>query len=244
MVEEELLVQESRRLGIQISAEEIERDVATARARFENAAAFQQELARQYMDETQYRRKLRRQRAIDRVLARQVDPFITISEDEMSRFYAANPQRYSSPEKIRMRHILIRKAPGDDGDHLNEARRRIEALRGKLDQGEDFAVLAKQFSEEPTREQGGDLGYIQRGQMLPGIEAVAFDLDVGAISPILTTEHGFHLIQVTGRRPAVMTSFEDARPDIQKTLRQFKRERAVRAYIDSLRQKADIYAAQ
>ena len=244
MVEEELLFQKSRQLGIVVSPEEIDTEVAAARARFKDEGAFEQELARLYMDETQYRRKLHRQRAIDRVIKRQVMPSITISEEEIRRFYDANPKRYQTPEKIRLSHILIRLPPGEKPDDQSPARLKIEMIKNQLDQGEDFALLAKQYSEEPRREQGGDLGYVQRGQLLPQLDVVAFDLDVGAISPILTTALGFHLLRVKDHTPEEVAAFEDARPDIQRTLLQLKRDRAVQAYIDALRKKADIRASQ
>jgi len=244
MVEEELLVQESRRLGIRISSEEIDQDVAAARSRFETPAAFQQELAGQYLDETGYRRHLKRQRAIDRLLAQQVDPSVTISEEEIRRFYAANSQRYHSPEKIRLRHILVRKAAGNENAFPDAAYRTITLIRERLEQGEDFADLASEFSQEPTRERGGDLGFVQRGQMPPSIESAVFSLDVGEVSPILTTEQGYHLVKVTERRAATAIPFDEARADIQKTLLQVKQKQAVRAYIATLRNRAEIQAAQ
>lgn len=244
MVEEELLVQESRRLGIDVAAEEVDRDMAVARARFANGAAFQEELARQYMDEDQYRHKLKRQRTIDQLLAQEVDPTVSVSEAEIRRFYDTNAQRFHAPEKIRLRHILIRKGAGDETESPGAAQRSIATIREKLDQGEDFATLAQQYSQEPTREQGGDLGYIQRGQMLPSIEPAVFDLEVGEVSPVLITEHGYHLFQVVDRRAATVTPYEDARTDIEKSLLERKREQAVRAYVDVLRKQADIHAAQ
>jgi len=244
MVEEELLVQESRRLGIDVAAEEVDRDMATARARFANEAAFQEELAQQFVDEAQYRRKLKRQRAIDRLLAQEVDPTVSVSEAEIRRFYDTNPQRYHAPEKIRVRHILIRKGTGDEPETHEAARRSMTTIKEKLDRGEDFAILAQDYSQEPTGAQGGDLGYLQRGQLLPSIEPAVFDLAVGEISPILTTEQGYHLFQVVDRQPASETAYEEARADIEKTLIQRKREDAVRAYIASLRKQADIRAAQ
>ena len=243
LVGEELLVQESRRRGIAVSQEDIDREVADARGRFASAAAFEQALARKYMDATQYRRQLGRQLAIERLLARQVDPIVTVTEEDIRQFYEANPQRYASPPKIRLRHILIKKSSSGSRALNDDARRRIEMIKSKLDQGEDFAVLARRYSEEPTREQGGDLGYVQRGQMLPTIEGAAFGLAVGEVSPILVTEHGYHLIQVTDRRAAEVTSLEDARQDIRTTLHRMKRDRAVHDYIASLRRNADIRAA-
>jgi len=243
MVEEELLVQESRRLGIKVSAEEIENDLTRARAQFSNPVEFDQELSRQHMDEAIYRRRLQRQRAIEQLLERQVDPSVTLSEETIRRFYDANPKRYASPEMIRLRHILIRKTPGTEEDQDSPALRKAVEIKEELDHGNDFASLAEQYSEEPTRAQGGDLGYIQRGQLPLSIETAVFALDIGAVSRILTSEHGFHLFQVMEHRPASVTSFEDARVDIEATLRQIERNRAVRAYIDSLRRKADIQSA-
>ena len=103
MVDEELLFQESRQLGIVVSREEIDTEVAVARARFKNEAAFKKELERLHMDETQYRRKWHRQRAVDLVIERLVMPSITISEEEIRRFYDANPKHYQTPEKVRLK---------------------------------------------------------------------------------------------------------------------------------------------
>ena len=244
MVEEELLFQESRRLGIAVSTEELDDRIAAARARFDSEGAFAQEIARLHMDENQYRRKLHRQMAIDRVIERQVMPSITLSEEEIRQFYDANPQRFKTPEKIRLSHILIRFAPGENTDQPTQARRKMETIAAQLTQGADFAALAKDYSEEPRREYGGDLGYVERGQILPQLETVAFELEVGETSPILTTGHGFHLLRVTDRKPGKVTTFEEAQPEIRQTLLQLKRDRAVKAYADTIRKKADIRAAQ
>jgi peptidyl-prolyl cis-trans isomerase C len=244
MVEEELLFQESERLGIVVSAEEIDDNVAAARARFESENAFAQEIARLHMDESQYRRKLHRQMAIDRVIERQVMPSLAVSETEIRQAYDANPQRFKSPEKIRLSHILIRFDPGENTDQPTPARRKIETIAAQLAQGADFAALAKEYSEEPRREYGGDLGYIHRGQILPQLETAAFDLKIGETSPILTTGHGFHLLRVTDRKPGKVTPFKEAHPEIRRILMQLKRDRAVQAYVDAIRKKADIRAAQ
>jgi parvulin-like peptidyl-prolyl isomerase len=143
-----------------------------------------------------------------------------------------------------VRHIVIRKNAEDENTATDTAYRQITMIKEKLDQGGDFAALAEQYSQEPAREQGGDLGFIQHDQMPPLIASAVFDLAVGEISPILTTASGYHLIQVTERLAAKVISFEEARTDIQKTLLKLKQEQAVRAYIDVLRKRADIQAAQ
>jgi parvulin-like peptidyl-prolyl isomerase len=244
MVEEELLFQESGRLGIAVSTEELDDRIAAARARFDSESAFAQEITRLHMDESQYRRKLHRQMAIDRVIERQVMPSLSVSEAEIRQFYDANPQRFKTPEEIRLSHIFIRFEPGENTDQPTQARRKMETIAAQLTQGADFAALARDYSEEPRREYGGDLGYIERGQILPQLETVSFELAVGETSPILTTGHGFHLLRVTDRKPGKVTTFEDAHTAIRQTLLQLKRDQAVKAYVDTLRKKADIRAAQ
>jgi peptidyl-prolyl cis-trans isomerase C len=243
MIEEELLFQESRRLGIVVTTKEIDAAVAAARARFKDDAAFEKELARRDMDDTRYRRKLHRQHAIDRLISRQLMPSISVAEEDVRRFYEANPQRFQTPEKIRLGHIFIPSAPGTEPGQDASARRKIETIADKLAQGGDFEMLAQQYSQEPQRGQADDRGYVERGRLTPEIEAVAFDLKVGETSPIVTTRHGFHLIRVTDRKPARVIPFAEARAGIRETLIQLKRERAVQDYVDALRRTAEIHSA-
>ena len=242
LVEEELLFQESRRQDIVVPDREVDQAVAAARARFADAEAFAQELARRHMDETQYRRMRRRQLAIEQLLARNVSSDIAIGEDEIRRFYDARRQRYQIPEAIRLSRILVRPAQDREVAGDGPARERIAGIRAQLKQGAEFDQLARRFSEEPAAAQGGDLGYIERGQLPPPLEAVAFDLAIGEVSPVVTTPAGFHLLSVTDRRPAATMPLEKVRGDIRRALHHQKYDRAVKAYIEGLRAKADIQA--
>ena len=242
MVEEELLVQESRRQDIVVSDGEVDEAVAAARARFGGGDQLAEELARRRVDETHYRRMLRRQLAIERLLARNVPSDMAVAEDEIRRFYDAHPQRYQIPEAVRLRRILIKVAKGEERGKT-AARERIAGIKAQLEQGADFNQLAQRYSEEAAARRGGDLGYIAHGQLPPPLEAVAFDLAVGEISPVVAAPDGFHLLTVTDRRPAARMPFEKVRADIRKVLQQKQYERALKAYLQDLRAKAEIQAA-
>lgn len=244
LVEEELLFQESRRLGIAVATDELDDAVAAAWKHFADADGTGQDPGGPAIKESQLRRMAHRQLSIERLLASAVIPSISIAEDEIRQFYDANPKRYQSPAKIRLRHILVRRPRDNGAGGQDMPRRTMEEIKAKLNQGGDFAALAKQYSQEPPAAQGGDLGYLQRGQLLPALETAVFDLEVGEVSAIMTTENGQHLFQVTDRRPATVTPLEAARLDIRKTLFELKRDRAIRAYIGALRKKADIQAAR
>lgn len=243
LVEEELLWQESRRQGVAVTDRELEEAVAAERARLGGEEQFAAELARLHMDANQHRRLRRRQLAVERLLARRVAPDVVISEDEIRRYYEAHRQRFQVPEAVRVRHILIRRTVDGAKDGGASAQRRITRIRAQLEAGADFVALAERHSEEPAGAQGGDLGYIQRGQMLPPLDQAAFALAIGEISPVVTTAIGFHVLMVTDRRQATTKPLEAARADIRTTLRQAAYDRAVSAYIRTLRAKADIQAA-
>ncbi|MFN8588585.1 MAG: peptidyl-prolyl cis-trans isomerase [Candidatus Eisenbacteria bacterium] len=130
---------------------------------------------------------------------------IPLTRDEVERYHKANLDKYSAPELVRARHILI-EPHGHTADAEATARKSAEALLARVRNGEDFVELAKQYSADvATRDKGGDLGVFQRGTMLEPIERVAFSLQAGDLAPELVhTEVGYHIVQVTEHEPAVV----------------------------------------
>ena len=99
--------------------------------------------------------------------------------------------------QVRASHILLMYA-GSATRSKQEAQEQIDRIKGELDRGADFASLARQHSDCPSRSRGGDLGTFGRGQMVKPFEDTAFGLEVGAISGVVETDFGYHLIQRTG----------------------------------------------
>jgi len=127
---------------------------------------------------------------------------IEITEDEMKAKYERDIT------EVEAKHILV-----EDEETANE-------IKQKLDDGEDFAKLAKEFSEdEASAEKGGDVGYFGVGQMVPEFEDAAFELEVGTISEPVQSNFGFHIIQVTDRREIEDSeSYEDMKDMIKRQL--------------------------
>lgn len=127
------------------------------------------------------------------------------TDEDLEKYYLANPDRFGP--SVRVRHIVVRvKAEGSPfspGVDEAEARKKIEALRKRILGGEKFEKVARLASDDRTRFQGGDLGFIHRaGKMDPTFSAAAFALEVGEVSEPVRTRFGFHLIQVTEKKPA------------------------------------------
>jgi peptidyl-prolyl cis-trans isomerase SurA len=150
------------------------------------------ELRDQYHDEI--KNQLLKDKLIQNRLA-----LVKVSSGEVKRFYEAN--RDSLPEKpagVRLSHILIGVAPGESTrDSLFSL---ASQIRDKAMAGEDFEVLARTYSADPSAEKGGDLGWFSRGEMVPEFENAAFALQPGQISDVVETIFGFHVIKLTGRQ--------------------------------------------
>jgi peptidyl-prolyl cis-trans isomerase C len=162
------------------------------------------------------------------------------SEEEISKFYNENQEQVIKPENVHVRHILILFAEGDDDKAKAEKKARIEFLRDKLVHGADFAEIARANSDCPSKENGGDLGAIVKGQTVKTFEDAAFSQEINAIGPVVTTEFGYHIIQVLEHDLAKAFPLEEVKGKISDFMEQKRKEEAFNALANKLREKAKI----
>ncbi len=144
---------------------------------------------------------------------------IAISEQALRRAYSQNLDRYRTPERVRVRHILL-KTTDKPADQVAAIRQQAENLVKQLRGGADFAALAKKHSEDPgSAAKGGDLDWVSRGQTVKNFENTAFTLPPKQISDVITTEYGFHVIEVLEKQEARLQPFEEVRGDLVKELK-------------------------
>jgi peptidyl-prolyl cis-trans isomerase D len=137
-----------------------------------------------------------------------------ISDDELRRRYQDGIDSYRTPERVHARHILI-KTTGVPKDQVAKLHQKAEDLLKQLKGGADFDALAKKNSDDPgSAQKGGDLGWIVKGQTVPDFEKAAFSLKPNELSGVITTEYGFHIIQVLEHQAARVESFEEAKPQL------------------------------
>jgi parvulin-like peptidyl-prolyl isomerase len=115
-----------------------------------------------------------------------------------------------------------------------------EAIRRRLLAGESFDLLAAKYSQGPAAASGGDVGFIEKGMVLPEIEEAAFSLPIDQISPVIESSSGFHIIQVIDRRGGGIKSIESVREEIREKLDQEKIVKKFEEWLDLLRQKSHI----
>jgi len=147
---------------------------------------------------------------------------VEVSQEEIKTYYEVNIDDFLMQEQVRARHILIKVSPDADSQGVEEARNRAEEILALAKKGEDFASLAKKYSEGPTAEKGGDLGYFPRGMMVKEFEEAAFSLKPGELSTVVRTQFGFHIIKAEDVKQERTQSLDEVRKSIESTLRDQK----------------------
>jgi len=144
-----------------------------------------------------------------------------VSEDEEKVYYQAHIDQYKVEDRAHVAHILF-KTVGKTDAEVAEIKKKAEDVLARAKKGDKFADLAKQYSEDSSKDKGGDLDWIVRGQTVPEFEAAAFSLPKGSISDLVKTQYGFHIIQVIDRQTARTQTFDEVKATIQAQLQQEK----------------------
>jgi peptidyl-prolyl cis-trans isomerase D len=146
---------------------------------------------------------------------------VNVTDDEIRAAYNDHLDRYKIEDRAHVAHILF-KTVGKTDAEVEEIRKKAEDVLKKAKGGANFADLAKQYSEDTSKDKGGDLDWIVRGQTVPEFEKVAFSLPKGAISDVVKTQYGFHIIKVIDRQTARTQTLDEVRPAIVTALQQDK----------------------
>jgi peptidyl-prolyl cis-trans isomerase D len=145
---------------------------------------------------------------------------VAVNEEAMRAYYQEHAATYSSPERRHARHILFRVTEDDTPETRAAKKAAAEKVLALIASGGDFVQLAKQFSEDSSKDKGGDLGFFSRGQMVEPFEQSVFALRKEEVSGVVETPFGFHLIKLEEIQPAVTRSFDDVRDSIRQELEQ------------------------
>jgi peptidyl-prolyl cis-trans isomerase D len=142
-----------------------------------------------------------------------------VSDATLHQYYDAHRDQYRTPERVKVRHILLM-TQGKPKADVDKLKAKADDLLKQIKGGADFAALATANSEDPgSKTKGGDLGWIVRGQTVKNFESTAFSLKPGEISPVITTEYGFHILQVQEKQDAHLQSFDEVKPQIMAEIK-------------------------
>ena len=236
-----LLEQEAKARGLTATDADVDAMLADVRKRFGTQAEFDNALKERGLTLDALKQDARRNLVVDKVMNAELAAVPAPTDDEVKDFYTKNPAQFTEEETIRASHILINVPSGADAAAKAKARATIDAVLEKAKAGQDFAALAKEFSQDPgSAPLGGDLNYFQRGRMVAEFNDAAFALQPGQLSGVVTTQYGYHIIKVTDRKPEHVVPLAEVTPQIKQYLQRQKKQDRQNAFIEELKKKAKI----
>ncbi|MDH5578649.1 MAG: peptidylprolyl isomerase [Betaproteobacteria bacterium] len=239
LIDQELLWQESLRVGALATPQEVQAAIEKIRAGFSTPAAFAARLQTEGYTEAPYTEHMRRLLSARKVLERASDG-VTVSDAAVHEFYLRNQADFMRPEQRRLRHLYLPFAPEMDAARRADARRRAQALVAQLRDGADFAQLAREHSQGSSAVQGGDIGFVQREELAAPLAEAAFALAEGEVTSVVELPDGLHLLKVEQRVAAQRLPEADHRERIRQHLRAAQAQEARDATMKRLRAEAKI----
>jgi parvulin-like peptidyl-prolyl isomerase len=238
LVNSMLLFQKAKASGITVSDAEIQAEMNKVAGRFKSEAEMNAALASEKLDRATFRKNMFENMTISRYLKNTLNPNVTVTPAEVSKFYSANPKMFHHPDIVRTSHILFRpqgKKPEQDA----VARKKAESILARVKKGEDFGKLAKENSMDGSAARGGDLGYNSQEGLVPEYSKAAFSLPVGGTT-IVKSQYGYHIIKVTGKKKEGQSPLAEIKDELTQYLMGQKREKNLEELINQLRAKAKI----
>lgn len=175
-----------------------------------------------------------------RLLRREVQSKILVTDEEIGEYYDKHRQEYEGKEAVRIKQILL-PAPANANKMTREnTREQARQLRERILKGEPFEMIAAQFSKGPAADQGGDIGFVERGVILPEVEKAVFGLSTGQISDVIESEIGFHIIAVVDKRGSGLKPLSDVRNEIKAKIEDEKVAKKYDEWIEGIRKKSFI----
>ncbi|MBI2188618.1 MAG: peptidyl-prolyl cis-trans isomerase [Acidobacteria bacterium] len=244
-VDELLLVQRGRELGLALGDEQFKTIVENIKKsnNIESEDQFQMALKQEGMTMTDLRRALERQMLASESQRRDVVDKISVTEAEARAYYDAHRTEFTTPSEVTLREILIEVPVTEKGINVaqdDEAKAEAEEVRKRLLAGEPFPRLAAEFSDAPSKANGGLIGPIREGELADALQQQLAKLKVGELTTVIRTTRGYQILKLESRTETRIRSFEDARADISTRVGNEKMAAERLKYLEKLRSQATI----
>jgi peptidyl-prolyl cis-trans isomerase C len=223
------------------------RTLADSRKRFASNEDFASWIKAMGMSLEQYRVRITEQQICELVIDREIKPSIILSDDAVKRYYEENAAAFDRPEQVRARQILFLTVDAATreplpADKKAEKRKLAQEVKARLDKGEDFFQLCKEFSDEPwaKNETSGDEPLYVKGQMPPEFDRVAFSLEPRTVSGVIESPLGYHIIRVSEKQAATRLPLGDVAPRLREFLIEEEVKKRLPGYLEKLKKEAAV----
>ena len=241
LIEEKLLQRVASRYGIKVEDAEI--DQAIERMRQEGSmsdAQIKKDLAAHGFTLEGYRHllsvQLRRAKIIDAL----IKPDVSMAEEKLREYYQSHADTYTYPE-VKVSQIVIQVPPEPEPKDWEVAKKKMERVLQGLKKGGTFEKMAALYSDDAaSARSGGDMGFFAKGDMIPILEEVVFNMAVGALSGVIQSSQGLHLLKVTDKKPGSITSFEEAKARVMADYYQEEVTRLYAKWLQDLKARTNV----
>ena len=243
LISQKLLDQEAKRLKIEVSKKEVDQAIEEVQKR--NAFSRRELLAilknEGFTMET-YREQIAREMKKGRLIEYEIKSKINITDDAIKEYYVKNMAKPEIKEGIRIQQIFLAVPPESSEEKIQELQNLAQNILESLQKGNDFGTLAQQYSQDPSAPAGGDLGFFQKGELLPALEEAAYRLKDGEVGPLIKSQLGFHIIKVLEKREGdvKLDGWMKSRDQIKGVLYQKESERMFEQWLKNLKEKSFI----
>lgn len=243
LIDNMLIEQEAKKTGVGIVIKdeevmEVIKDMLVKRKT--SMDAFLKSLDREGNSLESVKRDIRNQIMRMRLLRREIKAKIVVSDEEIGEYYNKNRQNYEGKEAVRIKQILLLLPPKANKTMRMKVKDQTNNLRKRIKNGEPFELLAVKYSQGPEAKQGGEVGFIERGVIIPEVESIAFSLLVGQVSEVIESSLGFHIVMVVDKRGAGLKPIATAREEIKAKIEDEKLDKRYEEWITSIRKKSYI----
>ncbi len=254
MVDEEIMLQRAEKLSLLAKDDEVDSRLGQIKAPY-TQEEFQKQLDAQQMNVDELKAQIRRSLSIDKLLNREIGNQINISDKHVTEFYNTNQGAFRYPEtNYHLARIIVTSGPNPDVRNLagnkaqnpEQARKKIMMIEARLKQGDDFAKIAQNFSEDPqSATNGGDMGYVPESALAQAdaeTRKAVMTMTPGAVSPPISSGGSWQILKLISREPAGQRELTDPRvqQNIRETLRTRKEQLLRNAYVEACRNETQV----
>lgn len=237
-INERLELEEADRVGLSVTDDEVDRAINDIMQKNSMTARWQLEtaLSAQGLTFHQYRRKLKKQLTVMKLINSQVRSTVVISPDEVRDYFLKHREDYRLPAHVTLTDIFLRIPEGATAEQITAIQKSGEHILRQIARGDDFEMLAGSESQGPNAETGGLLGDLTKDQLLPELVTPAFSIPVGKNSGLIRTSRGFYIIRVLHRDAQPYEKFADIKQSILNKLTKKTTEKRIRLWLEKLRE--------